>query len=469
MSSNPKNHYALEKLLGQLKTAKILNDEIAKMISNHPNLEGLVIGCGYLLKANILTPSYFSLLSKHKQPGKVGRVLNILQSLALLNDEQFLRVQRHDFPALIIRLYDNHLLSAENITEIFRPENSFLISRDAEINFWTRIEDAFLREHWPVILTIAGRADPMAALQALRTPAHEVSVQINPTQSTHTQSIHRSASLSALRLYQQYQKRLVRHNIQFQICLFLMTLSSNFVNNAAKRGFERLSASSGTFIDHESHLSIMQLLELSFFAILDDSQRIGSKADALTQWIAALYEIQRGYNIDKGRDDGQKDRPICSGGAFHKILEKLQGIHPLIELKMINLSIASLKLPIVVEEEAYLYLNSLASPDTKQGYLAFLALMERLQKEGIIVIWPRIQEQIKLRVSDEFAELFPTSAALDSFVLSGQDKSLDKLYQFQEKLEMSAGYRAWCRTFLMWNKPDTLSIRENPGSMLKLA
>ena len=124
-------------------------------------------------------------------------------------------------------------------------------------------------------------------------------------------------------------------------------------NKVAKDCILRIADPVNTFTDAGSDISLRELLALTFSAIQDDEKRISSVEDAGTQFVEGLYEIQRGYNLsNEGVDQGGLDRPICSAGAFNKLIEKLVGIHQDCQIQFITRETASLKLPIVVREEA---------------------------------------------------------------------------------------------------------------------
>ena len=266
----------------------------------------------------------------------------------------------------------------------------------------------------------------------------------NESQSTHTTSVHKSISESALRLKKRYGSIMQLDDTLEKIKAYIKALSDDSNTAAAKRAITRLIATYKThpFIDGYSQVSILQLLALAFTAIHDVKLRIGTLEDALRQFITGLYEIQRGYNLSaRGRDNGKQDKHICDGGTFNKIMEKLVGIHPDCNVVFITQTLASAKLPIVVCEEALAYLLSYATSSTPETQMTFSELMGQLNAEGLEVIWPSIKEKIEERLFDEFHSLYQgrDDIAFTDFIEYGKVTNIDDLQR--QLLSRSEGYR----------------------------
>ena len=99
------------------------------------------------------------------------------------------------------------------------------------------------------------------------------------------------------------------------------------------------------FQDPKSQLSIKQLIALTHLAAQDDDYRQHTYNHYLEAITLALYEIQRGYNLDAaGIDDmSNDDRSICTGGTFNKIIEKMVGILPDCHIHFITFDIITFK------------------------------------------------------------------------------------------------------------------------------
>lgn len=278
---------------------------------------------------------------------------------------------------------------------------------------------------------------------------------INDGQSTHNASVHQAVSKSADRLAERYQLMIDGEGLESVILMikaYVNSLSDDSLNNkVAKRCIIRITDQSYTYTDRSSQITTRQLLALTFLAICDSGNRVGTLEDARTQFVEGLYEIQRGYNLSDTRvnQDGQ-DRPICSAGTFNKLIEKLQGIHPDCQILFITRQTASLKLPIVVREEAMRYMKLLANPNTAQEFRAFTQLVSQVKKHGVEVIWDQIKGNVANRMFDEFSSLYRDRAdhSFTGLIEAGQYTELSDSSIFQKQVQNSKGYHQFCSQIL---------------------
>ncbi|MDG2348461.1 MAG: hypothetical protein P8L77_03250 [Gammaproteobacteria bacterium] len=178
-------------------------------------------------------------------------------------------------------------------------------------------------------------------------------IQINNNQSTHTASVHQSASKSAKELSKKYGTA-IEGELANELVEMLKNDISNLTRNdfvsekqisAAIRCIDRLMEPSTSFTDKTSDLSIIQLLALTYEAAKDENYRNNILQDYLEAITLGLYEIQRGYNLnDNGIDDNKYDSPICPGGSFNKLIEKMVGILPDCSMVFINADSINIKL-----------------------------------------------------------------------------------------------------------------------------
>jgi len=165
-------------------------------------------------------------------------------------------------------------------------------------------------------------------------------MHINEAQSTHTASVHRTVSESAIRLMNRYGGALagkgLDNTIQ-EIVTWANNLEERLKPATAKRGVQMLSNIEYAYTDAVSQVSTRQLLALAWLAIHHEGHRMGTLDDAQKQLIEGLYEIRRGYNLSaSGEDKGGADVHICSGGTFNKLMEKLVGISPDVEYLLLR-------------------------------------------------------------------------------------------------------------------------------------
>ncbi|AKP74566.1 hypothetical protein Psal006b_00822 [Piscirickettsia salmonis] len=95
------------------------------------------------------------------------------------------------------------------------------------------------------------------------------------------------------------------------------------------------------------------------------------------------------------------DKPICAAGAFNKILEKLQGVHPSCEIVFITKELASLKLPKVVVEEVTQYLNEM-----KKDLTSFADIVNSIAAKGLQIIYSDVKDKVFERMFGEFGSLY---------------------------------------------------------------
>ncbi len=243
--------------------------------------------------------------------------------------------------------------------------------------------------------------------------------EFNQGQSTHTASVHKSVSESAKKLFNRYKNEIVGDKLGAKIEEIGKVISQmpddTHEIKAAKRCLECIVAIHFSYADKYSGVSLQQLLALSWVAIHDKDNRKGSEADAESQFIQGLYEIQRGYNLSAtGVDDMGSDKPICVSGTFNKFVEKLNGLHPDADILFITKTGAAAKLPIVVNEEAMAYLEQQTPKEIAQ------ALSKK--EEVIAGVWKQILSAVSQRIFDEFGSLFNdniNSAEFVSFIAVG--------------------------------------------------
>jgi hypothetical protein len=277
-------------------------------------------------------------------------------------------------------------------------------------------------------------------------------IVINHSQSTHTTSIHESTSKSASNLLKRYKHGLnVSENI-LKLQNEILELPEDFKTNAAKRCINRISKPHYQFIDPKSKISIHTLLGLIYCAIHDESQLICSSHEAVSLIVEGLYEIQRGRNINEHQVDDMDivDKFICQGGVFNKLIEKLNVIHPDIEMVFISLALASLKLPKVIQKITRKFLNDLSSPMNCQEFLRFTQVIADFNIDGYYTIWPHILLPLSDLIFEEFKSLFESknSVAFQQFIDSGKDSPAIDFAQFQKNIFLSKGYRNYCSEIL---------------------
>ncbi|MCD6047921.1 MAG: uncharacterized protein K0S08_1568 [Gammaproteobacteria bacterium] len=385
-----------------------LTPEVIDLIATSSNLCSLQNAVERLCDNEItITPEIANALKVHDDIECKARALVNLKRFTLLTVHNINMLAQHPIRSYqhpIHILTDTRLLTQENLNQLFAIEHAFLLSETAQDIFWSRIpEHVLTQDVFNQLLQLAQQANPGQLIrhyfnELLRINEDTTTIGLNDRQSTHTASVHRSVSESAKKLSNRYQSKKPEEIIP-EIKTYINSLPKDSLKNqAAKNCIERITAPGYNFIDPVSQVSIKQLLAFAYLATEDQENCTAAAEDAKALFIEGLYEIQRGYNLSEtGVDQGSiTDRPICLAGTFNKIIEKLQSIHPDCQVSFITKKTLSLKLPIVVREEAMHYLSAKADK----------ALTAEVQADGIEVIWDKIKEKVSARIFEEFGSLF---------------------------------------------------------------
>jgi hypothetical protein len=201
-----------------------------------------------------------------------------------------------------------------------------------------------------------------------------------------------------------------------KLCTWLNAQSDSSAKMvSAKRCLKRMTETDYNLVDEISKVSTRQLLALFWIAIHDETYRTGNLADAKSQLIEGLYEIQRDGNLSEtGVDNNDaKDLTACPSGSFNKIVEKGCGLHPEMNITFLTLQVFSLKLHRLVSEEAMAYLRKLDNETSRP-------LIEAIKEEGnansVSPIWDAIWETVAAKMFNEFGTLFENNKAPPRFL-----------------------------------------------------
>ena len=403
---------ALSYLLG----AGISTQENLMLVAAHASPAKLARALSYLQLAGILNPENIALVAAQDDPSKLAYAFSNLREVGILNQENIALVAAHAAPdhlaSALFCLLEARILNQENFAALVTPNHAALMTNEAYEIIWRRIPSHLLTtDNFRSLLTAAERVNPIAELERLSD--HILGVQVgiehvvnfNPEQSTHTASVHKSISASAVQLMHRYGSSLSLETKILEIKDFVQGLADTPKHQAAKRCIERITAVGYTFTD-TSQVSTRQLLALSYTAIHDEAKRLCPLEDAKALFVEGLYEIQRGYNLNPdGSDKGGDDLPICTPGTFNKLMEKLNGIHPDVKIDYINHEGAYNKFPKLVKDHALKYLTQL---DPKQ---ASTLLDEIRTSDNLMPIWGAIEPTVKTALWDEFKEAYGSNQA----------------------------------------------------------
>lgn len=249
----------------------------------------------------------------------------------------------------------------------------------------------------------------------------------NTRQSTHTATVHESVSESLKRLdlrYKDLYDKKIKQNLS-EINLFMQSLPANAKHSAAQRYWKMLTEQKAylNYEDPKSKVSIKKLLHLFWVAIQDFSVRYYDATDkehniidlAKLLIVDAFYEAQRDGNINSAGIDDQSAQdkfPICAPGFINKLTEKLIGIHPDVQITIINHQIAGEKFKALIFEKVINILR-LKIQEKKQ-------VNEKLENQyinnAVKNIWPSIKDEISEIFFQEFKILFNNNKANPNYV-----------------------------------------------------
>ncbi len=402
-----------------------------------------------LNEAKLLSQDILDRLFTHSHLFYFQIVLFNLKQFSLLNlanfNQVFAQEQLKNLSKALGCMRQAEILNQENLNTLLEIQHRFLLSDLAFLRIWSRIPPAFLARHWQNLLVVARQDNPLLGINTILGPE---SAEINPRQSTHTASVHVSVAKSANRLKKFYSNIVELRAKREEMLLFIQGLDESYQHQVIKRCVHRLVEYEYIYCEPVSGLSNLDLMTLFYSAIHDASKRQGSLDDAKLAFLAALYEIQRGYNIDDGDSEDFPDKPICPAGSFNKLMEKLQGIHTDVKIQFLSKNLLGLKLQVLVKHEVYDYLFKFAQISSLNGFQGFSDLMLKIKEEGIAVIWPQIENSIKVLLFREYGKLFDKRydhPEFNSIVESGIYCQLDNFEHFRLSLLQFLEEEAWYR------------------------
>ncbi len=425
--ANPRE---LAVVFSDLRKAGILELDNYAAVAGHDNPRELAAVFLDLRKAGILELDNYAAVAGHDRPREFAAALVDLAKTGILNQHNRAAVAGHANPhqlaMLFIDLRQAKILTPQNREALLLPNHAILLSNEVRQRIWNRIPSHLLTQaNYKRLLSAAEHAYPLKELGRVTNIILGISPQAvmagaggpNPAQNTHTASVYDSVSISARKLQAIYGVGLNLDEIIADIIGYVYDLGDSYKNIVVKRCIARITADDYVFTD-PSGVSTRELLALAWVAIHDRDKCTATLEDALTLFIDGLYEIQRGYNLDADNlDNGAEDRQICAPGTFNKIIEKLNGIYPDVELKYVTLSGANAKFLILAQTHALTYLQNLANPETLEEYQRILGLLTELEMDGSLApIWDAIKVGVGDALWDEFHQAYRDNKGDPDFI-----------------------------------------------------
>ena len=457
------NPIDLVSAFSDLQRAGILNQENRTEVITYPNLRNLVSALSNLQRAGILNQVNFDEFITRPNPRDLVSVFSALRYAGMLSQVNFdaliAHANPHDLTDAFSSLHRARICTQANVDALLDEANAPLLTVEARRHVWNRIPTHLLtQDNFARLLTAARAENPQQHIQQVThqilgiVPVGAAAAQaFNPRQSTHTASVHRSVSDSASRLIESYGSDL---NVEVKIKelkAFVHRLPQSLKNDAAKRCIDRSTAADYSFTDPSSGVSTRQLLALTYTAIHDKDKCSAPLEVAMSLLVEALYEIQRGYNINEEGDDNgdSRDLPICTSGAFNKIIEKLNGVYDDVEIKFITHQVATLKFQRLAAQHAREHLKSLAtSAVTTSDYQKVKALLDGIKEsKSLAPIWASIKEGIKIKLWDEFNDAYNGNRdhhQFNALIDHGEYLAAPDVSSTEAVLMATPGYQDWC-------------------------
>ncbi|MES2663553.1 MAG: hypothetical protein V4629_09660 [Pseudomonadota bacterium] len=243
-------------------------------------------------------------------------------------------------------------------------------------------------------------------------PENEANQNLLGAQNTHTASIHASSSANAALLLNNNTNLNIAESWsnfkKFVEALSIDNAGIHLDTGRANQAFKNSTAqrymqypSHLEHIDKKSSVSVQQFLALFWTAIHDEKQREKgvSKHDGEQAIINALYETQRGYNLNEQtdpQDDGEEDSPICAGGTFNKISEKQVSILKDMKFEFVNSKTFNDRIHHEIRVQAQ---QLLETADNKKTLI-----VEVQENEHYLTlnIWNQIKQNVCNRIQEAF-------------------------------------------------------------------
>lgn len=272
---------------------------------------------------------------------------------------------------------------------------------------------------------------------------HQAVQPFNDAQSTHTRSVHKTVSKSAIRLKSYFGDRIdIMSNLEqleeeLRDHVEGTKQFENDSNPERKLAFLRYysahqavisirTTSMGQYQDPQSKMSIRELLAIAYeclrtpdirtFYTPDGNSYIADESDARERLYDKLYEGERNYNLDADDvDDGKlKSRRACQPGMFNKIMEAMYTVVNCVKIIMLTKEYALKKLQYLINRAIIGMLKNEPRNSTEEK-TAFHALLNKLKIEGASLLTDLIINDLYAQYHFEFSPLYQNDAGTINF------------------------------------------------------
>ncbi|MCW8451650.1 hypothetical protein [Legionella quinlivanii] len=424
-----------------------------EILKHHPDLENLDIIISYIddLLGTENGPIYFERIINYHLASTLAYIVSALHEEELLNEESLFRLTHFEQPNSmgqgLAQLKSSGLLKAN--FELLKPFDQILFSRPM-LGVWSAIPlGEMTQDNVDSLIAICRRNGTIEEKQnAIRDYVNqnllyldeEEPVQLNRAQSTHTASVHATTDLTVWLLDLSHRQNPVPLKSIEEIISLLENCPAETLDVEQKRAavdcLRRLrSLPAEIVLDSEKKAvalrlvketelgkeaailpllplmaqeaerlqvtSIEQFIRLIFHNISQDDQ-----LDYWTAFVSALYEIQRGYNLDeRGIDNlSAEDKEICFGGTANKFCERLQGLSPLINFIYVDNVSIILKIKQLLLNEILNTADELLNEQANDEFILLIGNMQNDEKsihryhQAFSYLKPQLEQLLELKV-----------------------------------------------------------------------
>ena len=362
-------------------------------------------------------------------------ILTLLKREGLLNGDTIFRLLSRDINCPLKLFY--HQISQAGFLN--QRVLSFLLDHGALfdenfITIWGNVPPHLFTEELLIRLMLCceqHHQNPVRFLRQIRLLVDDVlgirqqamNTVVANRQNTHTASVHRTVSESAIRLRDAFTQEMQTerlNGLSTELFELIMRQEDSLRHAYAKRYFQHYIMRS-MFVDPLSQVSLKSLVLLFFLAL--KTTGTFNQEEQVAHLMTTLHELQRDGNIDQhDRDNGDaNDKPSCLSGAFNKFVYKLQGIHPAVQVAVVDKASAAEKLGFLTRKLMHEGLKQALS-ERERIFPSLDAFLDEKQEE----IWRQVKRQLLQELSSEFGSLFTKPGELTTFVDAGQDFEFTK-------------------------------------------
>lgn len=256
----------------------------------------------------------------------------------------------------------------------------------------------------------------------------EIEPPINQAQSTHTKSVHKSVSESAVRLRNYFHSNNIVYITHKSLDRLYLDISEAINNTdqskklyqilrlASKAVWRIKNESYGEFVDPMSGVMTRDLLAMIYECLFIEDVRtfttpngishIVEEVDARNRLYQKLYEVANEYNLDENGNiiSSKSAAYTCTPGCFNKVMEAGYTVINLIDILIITRDFALSQMKSMIQHEVINCIKAALEADKNEGkkLVADLVNGYPLSKKH----YDQIFKKVKEAYSERFSSLY---------------------------------------------------------------